>query len=58
VRLVPFTTARHTKLWNHDRERWETAVRAWLEGDEAGLDGVADAPAAPRRHRRGRAQRA
>ena len=27
VRLVPFTTARHTKLWNHDRERWEGAVR-------------------------------
>lgn len=58
VRLVPFTTARHTKLWNHDRERWEGAVRAWLEHDEPSLDALADGAAAFRRQRRGRAQRA
>ena len=25
-----FETARHTKLWNFDRERWEGAIRSWL----------------------------
>jgi uncharacterized protein len=58
VRLVPFTTARHTKLWNHDRERWEGAVRAWLTNDEAALAALSGTPSAGRRQRRGRAQRA
>jgi len=22
--------ARHTKLWNYDRTRWEGAIRDWL----------------------------
>lgn len=35
VRLERFTRARHTKLWNYDPERWERAIRAWL--DELGL---------------------
>jgi len=26
-----FDTARHTKLWNYDRTRWETAIAQWLE---------------------------
>lgn len=26
-----FTTARHTKLWNFDRPRWEAAITAWIE---------------------------
>jgi alpha-beta hydrolase superfamily lysophospholipase len=30
VTLVPFTTARHTKLWNYDEARWNTAIRDWL----------------------------
>ena len=25
-----FTVARHTKLWNYDRARWEGAIRNWL----------------------------
>jgi alpha-beta hydrolase superfamily lysophospholipase len=58
VRLVPFSTARHTKLWNHDRDRWEGAVRAWLDGDGPALEALGGGTAAPRRQRRGRAQRA
>ncbi|HEY8317359.1 MAG TPA: alpha/beta fold hydrolase [Amnibacterium sp.] len=58
VRLVPFTTARHTKLWNYDRERWEGAVRAWLTNDEAALAALSGTPPTGRRQRRGRAQRA
>ncbi len=57
VRLVPFTTARHTKLWNHDRAKWEAAITAWLRTDEDGLATVGAVPSA-RRQRRGRAQRA
>lgn len=30
VRLERFTRARHTKLWNYDRERWERAITTWL----------------------------
>lgn len=26
-----FTIARHTKLWNYDRTRWEDAIRNWLD---------------------------
>jgi alpha-beta hydrolase superfamily lysophospholipase len=58
VTLVPFTTARHTKLWNHDRERWEGAVRAWLEHDVLALSSLAAVVQAGRRQHRGRAQRA
>lgn len=25
-----FTTARHTKLWNYDHERWDAAISRWL----------------------------
>ncbi|WP_307807494.1 alpha/beta fold hydrolase [Naasia sp. SYSU D00948] len=30
VTFVGFETARHTKLWNFDRERWESSIAAWL----------------------------
>lgn len=30
VTYEAFETARHTKLWNFDRERWEGAIRSWL----------------------------
>ena len=30
VTFVQFTTARHTKLWNYDAERWNSAIRRWL----------------------------
>jgi len=30
VTLEAFTVARHVKLWNYDRERWEAAIRVWL----------------------------
>ncbi|MBX3093232.1 MAG: prolyl oligopeptidase family serine peptidase [Cryobacterium sp.] len=32
VTFVPWKVARHTKLWNLDRERWEGAISAWLRG--------------------------
>jgi pimeloyl-ACP methyl ester carboxylesterase len=31
VTLETFRHARHTKEWNVDPDRWETAVRSWLE---------------------------
>ncbi len=34
VRLERFTRARHTKLWNYDPERWERAIRTWLDERE------------------------
>lgn len=30
VHYVEFTKARHTRLWNVDRHRWETEVREWF----------------------------
>jgi len=30
VTYEQFTVARHTKLWNYDRGRWEGAIRDWL----------------------------
>jgi len=30
VTFVPFDVARHTKLWNLDRERWNGAIGTWL----------------------------
>lgn len=30
VSYEPFDVARHVKLWNYDRERWEGAVRDWI----------------------------
>jgi len=32
VRYEEFTTARHTRLWNVDRERWEAIVADWFDG--------------------------
>lgn len=32
VSFVPWRVARHTKLWNLDRDRWEGAIREWLRG--------------------------
>lgn len=30
VTFVPFSVARHTKLWNYDPERWTDSIRSWL----------------------------
>ena len=30
VTFVPFTIARHTKLWNYDPEGWNRAITRWL----------------------------
>jgi len=30
VTYEAFTVARHTKLWNYDRDRWEDAITRWL----------------------------
>lgn len=30
VTFERFTVARHTKLWNYDRARWNSAISAWL----------------------------
>lgn len=32
VTFEPFDSARHTKEWNVDPERWESLVKAWLRG--------------------------
>jgi alpha-beta hydrolase superfamily lysophospholipase len=39
VTFEEFTVARHTKLWNYDRTRWEDALTNWL----AALDDPVDA---------------
>lgn len=31
VTFVPFKTARHCKLWNHDQQLWESSARDWLD---------------------------
>ena len=31
VSYEAFEIARHTKLWNYDREKWEGAIRRWIE---------------------------
>lgn len=31
VELQVFDTARHTKLWNYDQDRWTGAISAWLD---------------------------
>jgi alpha-beta hydrolase superfamily lysophospholipase len=31
VTFEEFTTARHTKLWNYDADRWNGAIRRWLD---------------------------
>ena len=30
VTFVPFSVATHTRLWNYDRDRWNTAIADWL----------------------------
>lgn len=30
VEMQVFDTARHTKLWNYDQERWSTTIEDWL----------------------------
>ncbi|HWI31956.1 MAG TPA: alpha/beta fold hydrolase [Microbacterium sp.] len=40
VTMQTFETARHTKLWNYDQERWTRTISSWLEGL-----GVTNAPA-------------
>lgn len=39
VTLVRFERARHTRLWNYDPDRWNAAIRGWLE-EHAGSAGV------------------
>ena len=31
VTFLPFAVARHTKLWNYDREGWNQAITNWLD---------------------------
>lgn len=35
VTLEVFDTARHTKLWNYDPDRWTAVIRSWLRGLDA-----------------------
>lgn len=32
VTFDQFVVAGHTRLWNYDRERWNSSIRAWLSG--------------------------
>lgn len=41
VRLEVYTVARHTKLWNYDRERWERSIAAFVDALPGGR-GAAD----------------
>ncbi len=50
VTFEEFTVARHTKLWNYDRTRWEDAIVNWLA--------ALDAPAGDAQPTEGTSQRA
>lgn len=36
VTFVPFTVARHTKLWNYDEKRWNASIESWLDASKRG----------------------
>ncbi|MGO1414643.1 MAG: alpha/beta hydrolase family protein [Microbacterium gubbeenense] len=38
VRLVSYSEARHTKLWNYDEARWRRHILAWLRDRGLGAD--------------------
>jgi pimeloyl-ACP methyl ester carboxylesterase len=41
VTFVPFSVAKHTKLWNYDPERWTSAISVWLAAlDASSPDGA------------------
>lgn len=42
IQFEEFEGARHTKLWNHDPERWTMLVRGWLERSSADAHRLAD----------------
>jgi len=42
IEFEVFEQARHTKLWNHDPERWNGLVRGWLERRTEGVDRLGD----------------
>ncbi|MFF2369494.1 alpha/beta hydrolase family protein [Agromyces sp. NPDC058110] len=46
IRFEEFTGARHTKLWNHDPERWTALITGWL-AEVSASSGAAGAPAEP-----------
>ncbi|WP_448232858.1 alpha/beta hydrolase family protein [Microbacterium lacticum] len=41
VELQTFSTARHTKLWNYDQERWTDAIGDWVRRQGLAAEGVA-----------------
>ncbi|WP_454118872.1 alpha/beta hydrolase family protein [Microbacterium lacticum] len=41
VELQTFSTARHTKLWNYDQERWTDAIGYWVRRQGLAAEGVA-----------------
>jgi alpha-beta hydrolase superfamily lysophospholipase len=42
VQFEEFEGARHTKLWNHDTDRWTELVRGWLERSSLDAKRLAD----------------
>ena len=47
VTFLPFAVARHTKLWNYDREGWNQAITNWLgELAPSGRTSLPDRPGA------------
>lgn len=42
VSLQVFDTARHTKLWNYDQQRWTKAIAQWLRAHGFAADDPAD----------------
>lgn len=42
IEFEVFEGARHTKLWNHDPERWTGLVRGWLERSAEGPERIGE----------------
>lgn len=42
IEFEVFEGARHTKLWNHDPERWTELVRGWLERSSESPERIAE----------------
>ncbi|TAM69987.1 MAG: alpha/beta fold hydrolase [Microbacteriaceae bacterium] len=47
VTFVPFSVARHAKLWNHDADRWNDAIDGWLSRLARRPAAKSDAAASP-----------
>jgi uncharacterized protein len=42
IEFEVFEGARHTKLWNHDPERWTNLIAGWLARRAEGVERLGD----------------